>query len=276
MTTALQLKFPTNGKKLSKFIVEAGHIYTNEHPTLEHQRCAEWGNWVSNCLCLAPLGAEIKKWLFIDNYNPRFEKKPQDLDITGYIKSLKLWGFSPDKVEYEADFVKPAKDRVAYLQEQGYAGKHHKTGKTVLRKGDILLYDPESDKYMCALLDACLYLQKLEQADVCITVLDPQYTSQQKDTLTILKKLGANTTTIFPFFYSTSNSQPDSSVDSSNIFPDGNGDCCSTERNNHPKLRNSNLSFVQPAIDLLQIVAKLSGSVSPKPSLEDEVRKYGI
>ena len=113
---------------------------------------------------------------------------------------------------------------------------------------------------MCALLDACLYLQKLKQADGCITVLDQQYAAQQKGTLTILKKLGTDTTTIFPFFYTASNSKTHSSVDSSNVFANGNGD----------------LSFVQPAIDLLRIVAKLSGSVSIESSLEIEVGEYGI
>jgi len=39
---------------------------------------------------------------------------------------------------------------------------------------------------------------------------------------------------------------------------------------------NTHLGFVQPAIDLLQSVAKLSGSVSVKPPLEVEVGKYGI
>ena len=110
------------------------------------------------------------------------------------------------------------------------------------------------------LLDACLYLQKLKQADGCITVLDQQYAAQQKGTLTILKKLGTDTTTIFPFFYTASNSKTHSSVDSSNVFANGNGD----------------LSFVQPAIDLLRIVAKLSGSVSIESSLEIEVGEYGI
>lgn len=256
MTNTLKLKFPTNGKK-SSIIVEAGHIYTNEHPTLEHQMGATWGNLLSSYLAL--FGAETAKWLFIDNYNPQFEEKPQDLNITDYISSLSQWEFAPDKVVYEADFVEHAKEVVAYLQKHGYAGENHK-GKTVLHKGKILLYDPESEKYMCSLLDACLYLQKLEQADGCVTILDQQYASQQKGTLTILKKLGTDTTTIFPFFYSTQNSPVHTSVDSSNVYANGNGD----------------LSFVQPAIDLLQIVSKLSGSVSPNSSLEIEVGKYGI
>ncbi|MBS3134459.1 hypothetical protein J4214_04480 [Candidatus Woesearchaeota archaeon] len=256
MTNILQLKFQTNGKK-SNIAIEAGHIYTNENPALEHQVGVALGNLLSDYLAL--FGAKVEKWLFIDNYNPQFEEKPQDLDITGYISLLSQLGFTPDKIVYEANLVEHAKEIITYLQKNGYASLHH-NGKTILHKEKILLYDPGSEKYMCALLDACLYLQKLKQADGCITVLDQQYAAQQKGTLTILKKLGADTTTIFPFFYTASNSKTHSSVDSSNVFANGNGD----------------LSFVQPAIDLLRIVAKLSGSVSIESSLEIEVGEYGI
>jgi hypothetical protein len=256
MTNTLQLKFPTKQKK-SSIIVEAGHIYTNEQPGLEHKVGAEWGNLLSSYLAL--FGAEIKKWLFIDNYNPGFEEKPQELDAISYIGLLSELGFAPDRVVYEADLTEHAKEILGYLEKHSYAGPHH-TGKTVLYKGKILLYDPKTDKYMCALLDACLYLQKLEIADGCITVLDKQYATQQKGTLTILKKLGVDTTAIFPFYYSTANSPLHSSVDSSNVFAN----------------ENTHLGFVQPAIDLLQSVAKLSGSVSVKPPLEVEVGKYGI
>ncbi len=255
MTNTLQLKFPTTGT--SKIIVEAGHIYTNEQPTLEHQIGAALGNLLSDWLAI--FGAEIEKWLYIDNYNPQYDDKPQDLDETDYISLLTAKGFTPDKVVYETEFIEHAKDVLEYLQKKGYAGLHN-NGKTILYKGNILLYDPGSDKYMCALLDACFYSQKLKQADGCITVLDKQYVSQQKGTLTILKKLDVDTTKIFPLFYSASDSHSHSSVDSSNVFVNGKGD----------------ISFVQQAIDLLQIVAKLSGSVCPKPSIDIEVGKYGI
>src|SRR3989338_4556088 len=146
MTNTLQLAFPTNEKK-SKLIVESGHIYTNEQPN--------------------------------------FEEKPQDLDIVAYISLLPSWGFAPDKIVYEADLVNNAKEIVDHLQKHGDAGPHH-NGRIILNKGKILLYDPGNGKYMCALLDACLYMQKLEHADGCVTILDQQYAAQQKGTFTIL------------------------------------------------------------------------------------------
>lgn len=252
MTNTLQLKFPTDGEK-TNIIVEAGHIYTNEQPSLDHQIGATWGNLLSNYLTL--FGSQITKWLFIDNYNPQFEEKPQDLEIANYVNLLSEWKFAPDKVLYESDFVEHAQEIVTYLQKQGYAKENHE-GKTILNKGKILLYDPEHEKYMCSLLDACLYLQKLEQADGCITILNQQYASQQKGTFAILKKLNINVNRIFPFFYSTKNSTTNPSINAQN--------------------ENKNLYFVQPAINLLQIVSKLSGSVSLNSSLEIEVRKYGI
>ncbi|MFH1506602.1 MAG: hypothetical protein ABIE94_06495 [archaeon] len=256
MTKTLQLKFPKNEKKPS-IIVEAGHIYTDEQPGLEHKIGAMCGNLLSNYLEL--FGAEIKKWLFIDNYNPHFGNKPQDLDVESYIASLSGLGFAPDEVVYEADLVEKAKEIIGYLEKKSYTSPYH-NGKTVLQKGKILLYDPENEKYMCSLLDACLYMEKLEVADGCVTILDQQYTSQQKGTLTILKKIGVDTTKIFPFFYSTSNSPQHASIDSSNVSAN----------------ESESLHFVQPAIDLLQTVAKLSGSLSLGPSVEIEVGKYGI
>ncbi len=252
----LQLKFPTSGKK-STMIVEAGHIYTNEQPALEHQVGATWGNLLSSYLML--FGAETAKWLFIDNYNPSIEGKPQILDETRYVEKLTTWGFVPDKIVYEADLVSEAKEVVKHLQQQGYAGPHH-NGRIVLYKGNVLLHDPQSDKYMCALLDACLYMQKLKQADGCITVLDQQYATQQKGTITILKRMGVGTDSIFPFFYSTTQAQQHASVESSRVYVNA----------------SNGLSFVQPAIDLLQAVAKLSGSIIPTPTLEMQVAAYGI
>ncbi|MBT3298288.1 hypothetical protein HN385_05160 [archaeon] len=249
MTNILKLKFPTNKKK-SKMIVESGHIYTNEHPNINHQVSATWGKLLSNYLTL--FGAETEKWLFIDDYNPQFEEKLQELDINDYVNSLSQWGFAPDKVVYESDLVEHAKEVIKYLQKHYYAGQNQ-NGKIILHKGKIILYDPTNDKYMCSLLDACLYSQKLEQAEGCITILDKQYASQQKGTLTILKKIGIDTKTIYPFFYSTS-------------------DSTSITKSYEP----NNLFFVQPAIDLLQIVAKLSGSVSLNLSLEMKVGNYGI
>lgn len=256
MKKILQLTFPKKQNK-TKIVIEAGHIYTNEQPSLEHKIGATWGNLLSNYLEL--FGAEIKQWLFIDNYNPLFEDKPQDLSIENYVKELSQTGFIPDKIVYEADLINQAKEIINYLEKKNYAGKHKKD-KTALYKGKVLLYDSEKDKYMCSLLDACLYLKKLEQADSCITILDKKYIHQQKGTLAILKKLDVEVNKIFPFFYSTKKTEHQGSISTHNIYAN----------------EQDKISFIQPAIDLLQTVSKLYGTVSPTDQLDMEVSKYGI
>lgn len=198
----LEIKI-ANGDKKPKVIVEAGHIYTNEIPGQEHQIGAEIGSLVANLFTM--VGYEVQKLLFVDNYNPTFEDKPQSLDLWNYLNFLEGCGFSPDKVIYEMEMAQPAKEALDFLVENNFAGQHDLTGKFLLNKGNILLYDPETERFSCSLLDACLYQQKLKESAGTITVLDQQYSSQQKGTLTILKKLGVDTSGIAPFYYNTPN-----------------------------------------------------------------------
>jgi len=257
MKNTLQLSFPIINGGNSKIVVEAGHIYTNEQPGLEHEQGAACGKFLSNYLEV--FGADVEKWLFIDDYNPKFDNKPEILDVGDYLSALNGWGFPPDEIVYESGLVDHAKDVLEYLQKHCFAGLHN-NGKIVLHKGNIQLYDPGKDEYMCALLDACLYLEKLERSDGCVTVLDQQYSAQQKGTLTILKKLETDTGCVFPFFYSTEKSMKHESADISNVFANGDAD----------------VSFVQPAFELIRAVAKLFGTVSCQDSSEMDVTKYGI
>ena len=260
MKTIIQLTFPTVEIK-SKIIIEAGHIYTNEQPSLEHQISAFWGSFLSKYF--KEWGVETENWLFVDDYNPKFESKPFLLDESGYKWQLKKWGFHPDEVIHEMELVGQAKDALELLVKNDYAGEYG--GKIVLRKDTILLYDSKTDKFMCSLLDACLYLQKLKEADGCITVLDQQYKAQQKGAITILKKLKANTSVIFPFFYSTSKAVQHPSVDPAQVF---------TTPRSIPE--HGPLFFVQSSLDMLVLLSKLSGSLSLNYKPVIEVSKYGI
>ncbi|MFP4424587.1 MAG: hypothetical protein ACLFP2_05165 [Candidatus Woesearchaeota archaeon] len=233
------IKFKVPEMNNPSIIVEAGHIYTNEIPTVEQYEGAKQGTILSEILEF--LGFQTAKWLFIDDYNPLFQDKPIQLDIPDYCNSLSKFGFAPDKIVYESDLVDHAEDILSYLQKNCYAGVHN-NGKTILNKGKVLLYDPENEK--CSLLDACLYLQKLEEADSCVTVLDKQYASQQKGT--ILKKLGIDITKIFPCYYTTPDSYTHASIEPSNVHASG----------------NSFQSFA--SIDILQI-AKFFNSESISP-----------
>lgn len=207
----------------SKVIVEAGHIYTDEEPTLEQMVGAAIGKNIIDLLKI--VGATPEGWLFVDDYNPQFKdltgpKPGKKLDIIDYTAQLREVGFAPVKVIYESSLVTKAEKLLGMLD----GGNKTKcvNGITMLKKDNVLLYNQKSEKYMCALLDACLYIEKLEQAPFCITILDQQYAPQQKGTLTILKKLGVDTTCIFPFFYTTPGNPTDhQSITPSNVFAYG-------------------------------------------------------
>jgi len=131
----------------------------------------------------------------------------------------------------------------------------------------VKLYDSANNQYACSLLDACLYLKKLEEADGCVSVLDQEYKSQQLGTLFILNALNAggytlNTEHIFPFFYSAPETRKHPIVDSSLIFAE--------ETSVDP------MSFVQPSLELAKIVSQLSCNLDFHPSLKESVLKDAI
>lgn len=243
MKNTMKLKFPNEGSEF-KLIIEAGHIYANESPGLEHKLGAEWGSFLSQYLKV--FGATVDKWLFIDDYNPSYEDKPLVLDQPSYLAMLTSLGFKPDNIIYETAMVEKAKDALSYLIDQDYTSVQN-DGSIILQKDRILLYNPENEKYMCSLLDACLYMEKMKHADICMTVLESQYIPQQKGTLTILKKLGVDTDKITPFFYLEPSSDKHISSSPENVF---------LRSNNHGHV-------VKPAIEMLHLMIKISGNDNP-------------
>lgn len=188
-----------------KIIIEAGHVYTDEEPTLEHYVGATMGGTLSK-LFQYLLGVQTEEWLFVDDYNPKFSEQPNTLDLEEYIKDLNSVGFFPSKTIFESQQIDKAKETIDYLVEQNFAHSHT-NGNIILAKNKILLYNSELDKYSCAILDVVLYLQKLEEADACITILPEKFKSQQKKVLTILKKLKTDISKIFPIYLSDPNNQ---------------------------------------------------------------------
>lgn len=237
----------------SKVIVEAGHIYTNELPAEEHEIGAKIGSEI--CKALKDLGFVVEKWLFIDDYNPQFENKPILLDESKYESQLASLGFVPDVKVYESALVEQAEQALQSLVQNNYAQKDYKSQKVALCKHNILLFDPETKKYSCSLLDACLYMKKAQKGNVSITVLDQQFEPQQKGTLTVLKKLGGKNDSIFPVYHSTPSPVIHESVAHNNVF-------LSDE---------SGLALISDALSMLKLFGKtaLTGS-----SLDKEVLKY--
>ncbi|MFH1276055.1 MAG: hypothetical protein ABIH82_03010 [Candidatus Woesearchaeota archaeon] len=226
------------GNVSGKVIVEAGHIYTNQTPGLDHLTGTAWGAFISNLL--EGLGLEVEKWLFIDNYNPHFSGLPEVLDQSTYLSEIAEHGFNVDKVVYEADMVALAKKKVMEMQNSGNA--FEEKGVVKLVKGGVQLYDAnktapgahEKGKYSCPLLDACCYLQKLQEADAAVTVLSAGYAQEQKSVIKILKSLQADSTRVFPILY---------------------------QIGNNPKLGNIS-AVIQPALAILQYTSGVAESVA--------------
>ena len=204
------------------------------------------GGLISRYLQL--FGTTVQQWLFIDNYNPLFSEMPRCLDEKRYHESLQQWGFTPDQTIYEADLVDRAADVLQYLQRHDFAAQY-KDGRVALRKGKILLYNPDTDKYMCALLDASLYLLKLEQALGCITVLPQSYRQQQKDAMAIVRKITGNTGRIFSYYLKTEEMFSGSFSSAAPRAENTTGD---------------RLAFLHPALHLLRSITLLAGQVTPQ------------
>lgn len=187
-----------------KIIVEAGHIYTNELHGQDQESGVAFGGVISDLF--NNLGYNTEKWLFIDDYNPQFANKPIILNEKKYISFLKKHNFSPDKIVHESEMVKVAKGELEFLIKHNFVSEGYNDKKLYLTKGNILLFDPSTDIYSCSLLDACLYKQKLEQSDVCITVLDKKWTKQQQNTKQVVKKMGYNPEKVVGVFYSNNSS----------------------------------------------------------------------
>ncbi|MBT3814506.1 hypothetical protein HOE37_03965 [Candidatus Woesearchaeota archaeon] len=207
----LQFTFPEY-KKNEKIIIEAGHIYTNQEVNPKHELGAKVGALLGNFLM--GLGYETENWLFVDDYNPQFEEWPQELDLNEYQKKLTGWGFSPDLTKFEKDLVGLAQEKLEELLKTGVAGEKKKGGRIVIYGSSAQLYDPNENKYSCALLDACLYLQKLEQGDFTLTILPcfdqygNLYYSQQQKTFQILSHLDVDPTKILPIYFFSPGEEP--------------------------------------------------------------------
>lgn len=253
----LQFTFPKNGIE-EKLIVEAGHIYTDEEPTTDHQYGAKIGGTIANFL--TSLGYQVKKWLFIDNYTPRFTGSEIILDESKYLEFLAKEGFTQDVMVYEASLTEQAQENISSLFEKNFAAKDS-DGNICLNKGGIGLYDAKRDKFSCSLLDACFYMKKLKEADGAITILPwydnygKPYQSQQKKTLTVLKKLGVDTSKVLPVYFVSP---------AENLPASGN-----------PYLINGSGSPVK-CISMLKALGKMTEQFPIETDLEIEVMKYVV
>ncbi len=172
-----------------KIIIESGHIYTSEEPGIEHFMGLKFGKQLMDNLL--QFGFPTASWLFVDDYNPKFEAKNEILDIEGFVSKINSQGTTIDKVIMESSLTDIAKDVIDGLASGGFTSKNGPL--TTLNKkvsyGKAVLYDEETNHYACSVLDAAFYLVKAKESAISITVLPAQYKSQQKLTNILLTKL---------------------------------------------------------------------------------------
>ncbi len=170
--------------------VEAGHIYTDETPSLKHEIGAMVGAKVSSLL--EEMGFSVQRMLFIDDYNA----VSNDLDIGSYQSLLQGHGFAPEVTVMESSLTQNAQEIVETLEKQGLT-EENRNGTVVLKKGhkrekDIVLKKSPGMGLVpsCAALDAALYLKKFETVGVCVTVLHQEWKGQQEGVKKVLNALG--------------------------------------------------------------------------------------
>lgn len=170
--------------------VEAGHIYTDETPSLTHEIGAMVGS--EYCKALERIGIQVQKMLFIDDFNA----KSQDLDIDSYTGILAKHGFMPDSIIMESSLFESAQDVISQLEarEMIDVNRH---GAIILKKYDkkekdiVLQKSPNmGGAPACAALDTALYLKKYEDSGICLTVLPTEWKGQQNGVKKVLKALG--------------------------------------------------------------------------------------
>lgn len=172
--------------------VEAGHIYTDETPSLSHEIGAMVG--ANFCTELERMGIVVQRMLFVDDYNAT----SNDLNLADYSSLLSKHGFAVDRTVMESTLREDAEKVIARLQASSMA-ELNRNGAVILKKNQkrektIVLQKSSSTGGgpACAALDAALYLLKAREAGLCVTVLHQQWKDQQEGVKKVLKALGEN------------------------------------------------------------------------------------
>lgn len=200
----------TSSDQKPKLIIEAAHAYTCDEVNEEHVKGAAIGGHLSRLF--SAIGYDVTNVLFIDDYNPKFEGKPEILNISEYLEIIAEKGYIPDKIFYESQMISGVEKVLQKLDNNRLLYSHGKNlyfpkGKGANGSG---IYLVEDGKYKCALLDSVFTLQKLEMGDVVFNVLEKKWKSQQKN----MKKLvdgvlgkGYSSSNIFNHFFHVNGSE---------------------------------------------------------------------
>ncbi|MBL7150907.1 hypothetical protein ISS86_03175 [Candidatus Microgenomates bacterium] len=198
--------------------VEAAHVYVGESFSEEHKLGAEIG---ADILAhLADLGIKSCAMLFIDDlpeHNKQLNPGCYSQDPEGFQASLNDHGFCPEKFVLESSLVQGAQILINKLEFKGIAKSRKRKSYAIGERrkvfprfapsapGGGLFYLERVDMFndttpVCAVLDAALYLEKLRESDVCITVLSDSYKKEQERAKFLVRALGNKQTIINVYF----------------------------------------------------------------------------
>jgi thioesterase domain-containing protein len=167
-------------KKAKSIIIEAAHIYTDNQSNWEQQlKDAQLAAEITQLL--QEKGKKVTSMLFVDDLHP----KEHTLNLKNFLSEITLAGFEPDEIVNETSIVPKARKLVRKLLERNLARRKN-DNSVYLKKGKrkIGLVTKEG-KPTCNLLDATLYIQKLQKAEGTITILPRDWQKQQEKAIKV-------------------------------------------------------------------------------------------
>ncbi|MFA5021824.1 MAG: hypothetical protein WC508_01980 [Patescibacteria group bacterium] len=177
-----------DGKPLREVVIEAGHIYADEHPGKEHIESLKLAAELSERLTRARINPV--QLMLIDDYSSTETKLCQK----NYLSRARGLGFDPVEIIMESSLVTGAEQVIEKLTEAKLIG--HSDGIVMTASPKIHLKKPDG-KFSCVALDAAFYRYRFRHWPFSVTILPGdsprRYQDQQKHTRQILRMLGHET-----------------------------------------------------------------------------------
>lgn len=176
-------------------VVEAAHVYLDQAPDAEVLASATIGGLIWS---LGQLGENSAKMLFLDDLVPN-PIVTADQVVTNLAKT----DFTPDMVVHESSLISQAELILKDLEVAGLTKFHQKSGKLMFKNDWFPLTGKAGnlDSPSCAVLDAALYISKLDNFQHAVTVLNQDYLQQQKQVFKVLVALGMTNASIMLAFF---------------------------------------------------------------------------
>lgn len=181
-------------------VVEAAHVYADKPVGTE----VEAGVVAALPLIgqLAALPVEVETMLFVDDLVAGIGgDEALNKVMEGVLGTLAGFGYHPGRVRYESALVSEANRLLFQLLRKGKTKSYN--GRVMFKNGWWSLKGKDKNPNLpcCELLDAVLYMKKLEQFGGAVTVLPESYQLQQAKTKAILAAAGHESPNVLVVFH---------------------------------------------------------------------------